>query len=69
MGRTCRGICQLHEAEQIPNALRYEIGQKRCIPFVESSFQVMMYAVLVAKQSYAQNQEAKEEVISSISEI
>ena len=42
---------------------------KRDALFVESLFLVMMYAVLAAKQFYAQNQEAKEEVISSISEI
>jgi len=30
MGRTCRGICQLHEAKSAPNKIRYEIGQKRC---------------------------------------
>ena len=42
---------------------------KRDVPFVESLFQVMMYVVLAAKQSYEQNQEAKEETISSVSEI
>ena len=41
---------------------------KRDAPFVESSFQVMMYAVLAAKQSYAQNQEGKEGTPSSTSE-
>ena len=30
MGRTCRGICQMHKAESVPNKIRYEIGQKRC---------------------------------------
>ncbi|HSB83385.1 MAG TPA: hypothetical protein VLD64_02705 [Nitrosarchaeum sp.] len=30
MGRTCRGICQMHKAESIPNKFRYETGQKRC---------------------------------------
>jgi len=30
MGRTCRGICQMHKAEPVPNKIRYEIGQKRC---------------------------------------
>ena len=42
---------------------------KRDVPFVESLFQVMMYVVLAAKQSYAQNQEAKEGILSSTSEI
>jgi hypothetical protein len=30
MGRTCRGICQMHKAVPVPNKIRYEIGQKRC---------------------------------------
>ena len=30
MGRTCKGICLRHEAEPASNAIRYEIGQKRC---------------------------------------
>ena len=30
MGRTCKGICQMHRAEPVPNKIRYEIGQKRC---------------------------------------
>ena len=30
MGRTCRGICQMHKAAPAPNKIRYEIGQKRC---------------------------------------
>jgi len=30
LGRTCRGICQMHEAKPMPNGLRYESGQKRC---------------------------------------
>ena len=30
MARTCRGICLLHKADPVPNAIRYEMGQKRC---------------------------------------
>ena len=30
LGRTCRGICQMHEAKSMSNGLRYESGQKRC---------------------------------------
>ena len=30
MGRTCRGICEMNQAEPAPNKIRYEIGQKRC---------------------------------------
>lgn len=30
VGRTCRGICQMHKAEPVPNRVRYEVGQKRC---------------------------------------
>ena len=30
LGRTCRGICQIHEAKPMPNWLRYKLGQKRC---------------------------------------
>jgi len=30
VGRTCRGICQMHKAEPVANKIRYEIGQKRC---------------------------------------
>lgn len=30
MGRTCRGICEMHEAVPASNKIRYEIGQKRC---------------------------------------
>jgi len=29
MGRTCRGICEMHRAEAAPNKIRYEIGQKK----------------------------------------
>ena len=41
-------------------------SDKRDVPFAEYSFQARMYAVLAAKQSYAQNQEAKEETTSSV---
>ena len=30
VGRACRGICEMHKAEPVPNKIRYEIGQKRC---------------------------------------
>lgn len=30
LGRTCKGICEMHKAEPIPNRFRYELGQKRC---------------------------------------
>jgi hypothetical protein len=30
MGRTCRGICEMHKAEPVPNRIRYKLGQKRC---------------------------------------
>jgi hypothetical protein len=30
VGRTCRGICQIHKADAVPNKIRYDIGQKRC---------------------------------------
>jgi len=30
MGRTCRGICQMHKAEPMSNKIRYQFGQKRC---------------------------------------
>lgn len=30
MGRTCKGICILHQAEPTPNKVRYDMGQKRC---------------------------------------
>ena len=30
MGRTCRGICEMHKAGPAPNKIRYEIRQKRC---------------------------------------
>ena len=30
LGRTCRNIYKRHQAEPVPNKIRYEIGQKRC---------------------------------------
>ena len=30
MGRTCRNICVMHEAESVSNKIRYKIGHKRC---------------------------------------
>ncbi len=30
MGRSCRGICQMMEAESVPNKMRYKLGHKRC---------------------------------------
>ena len=30
LGRTCKGICQLYQAESIPNRFRYEFGHKHC---------------------------------------
>jgi len=30
MGRTCRGICIDYKSPKIPNALKYQLGHKRC---------------------------------------
>ena len=30
LGRTCRNVCKRHQADPVPNKIRYEIGQKRC---------------------------------------
>ena len=29
MGRTCRGICEMHKAESVPNKIRYEIKKTK----------------------------------------
>ena len=30
IGRTCRGICEMHKAEPASNKIRYKMVQKRC---------------------------------------